>query len=96
MSGGMGDEAGSSAAAMLAAAAAASGVLGGWEVLATAEAGRVAERLEAAVAPLGAGAAGGAGPERGGAARGWAGWRRAPCSPPGGCSAARCSGSSRR
>jgi tight adherence protein B len=41
------------AAAMLAAAAGACGVLGGWEVLATAEAVRVAERLEAAVAPLG-------------------------------------------
>ena len=42
-----------SPAAVLAAAAGACGVLGGWEVLATAEAVRIAERLEAAVAPLG-------------------------------------------
>src|SRR4051794_41720960 len=41
------------AAALLAAAAGACGVLGGWEVLATAEAARVVERLERAVAPLG-------------------------------------------
>ena len=41
------------AAAALAAAAGACGVLGTWEVLATAEAARVVERLESAVAPLG-------------------------------------------
>src|SRR3954451_24363429 len=44
---------GMSAVALLAAAAGACGVLGGWEGLSTAEAVRVAERLEATVAPLG-------------------------------------------
>ena len=39
-------------AALLAAAAGATGVLGAWEVLATAEAVRLAARLESAVAPL--------------------------------------------
>jgi tight adherence protein B len=42
-----------SAAAALAAAAGACGVLGAWEVLATAEAAAVSARLERAVAPLG-------------------------------------------
>src|SRR4051812_49477595 len=37
----------------LAAAAAASGVLGAWDVLATAEAARLVARLELAIAPLG-------------------------------------------
>jgi tight adherence protein B len=41
-----------SPATLLAAAAGATGVLGAWEVLATAEAARVAARLERAVAPL--------------------------------------------
>ena len=44
---------GVSPAALLAAAAGAAGVLGTWDVLATAEATRVAERLERALAPLG-------------------------------------------
>lgn len=42
-----------SPAVLLAAAAGASGVLGAWDVLATAEAARLTERLERAVAPLG-------------------------------------------
>src|SRR3954452_15895344 len=41
------------AAALLAGGAGACGVLGGWELLATAEAARVVERLERALAPLG-------------------------------------------
>jgi tight adherence protein B len=44
---------GISAAALLAAAAAAAGVLGAWDVLATAEAARIGERLARALAPLG-------------------------------------------
>ena len=42
-----------SLAALLAAAAAAAGVLGAWEVLATAEATRISDRLGRALAPLG-------------------------------------------
>jgi tight adherence protein B len=42
-----------SGAALLAAAAAAAGVLGAWEVLATAEVARVSDRLARALAPLG-------------------------------------------
>jgi tight adherence protein B len=42
-----------SPAALFAAAAGATGVLGAWDVLATAEAARLGERLERAVAPLG-------------------------------------------
>src|SRR4051794_36738123 len=61
-----------SAVALLAAAAGACGVLGGWEVLATAEAVRVAERLEAAVAPLGRARREGLAPRGGGRRRlGW-------------------------
>jgi len=41
-----------SPAALLAASAGAAGVLGTWDVLATAEAARLAERLERAIAPL--------------------------------------------
>jgi tight adherence protein B len=41
-----------SAAAVLAATAGAAGVLGAWDVLATAEAARLGERLERAIAPL--------------------------------------------
>ena len=41
-----------SPAALLAATAGAAGVLGAWEVLATAEAARLAERLERAISPL--------------------------------------------
>jgi tight adherence protein B len=41
-----------SSASLLAASAGVAGVLGAWEVLATAEAARIAERLERAIAPL--------------------------------------------